>query len=203
MGWHPTLQDLHDRDAIPVWHTVCRWRLRQMTFGHAELINALGLWYPSEPYDTLLGAFICSRSAKEARAAFDTRRLKWLLRWKAWRLGAAWDWRWSASVWREFIEYHTEEPFAVQRDLGGTRKAETKRPINTPWLSHIRAYLLSKCGYRPCDMDDAPLGRGILDYFATLEIEGAVSVSSFTRREYAERRRTAAAEEQPEPVMAN
>lgn len=189
MAWQPTLQDLHDRDAVPVWHTVCRWRLQQLTFGHAELLNALGLWTPEEPYDTLLGAFICSRSAASARLWFDSRSLAWMLRWKAWRLGSGWDWRRSAAVWREYVAYHTEEPFAVQRDMGGPKRVDTTRPVNTPWLSHLRAYLISKCGYRASEIDAAPLGRALLDYFAVLEIEGAVTVSKFTRTEYAERKR--------------
>lgn len=187
-----TVTDLHERTVTPVWHRVCGRRLMQMTFGQARFIEALELWNPTEPADLLLACFVCSRPAAKVRSQFDSRHLRSRLNlWRRW-LGKRWDYEQSLAVWKRFVRYHLTEPYAVERPAGFQpkgAKAPARSPINTPWLSHLRAFLCGRMGYAPESFDDQPVGLLILDYFATLEIEGSVVLAKVTREQYMERRR--------------
>lgn len=181
-----TVQDLHDRTAVPLWHTVCGRRLHQMTFGHARLLEAMNLWSPEEPLSVLLAVFVCSRSALKARRQFDSRRLKWRLGWWLRRLGRTWDWGVSRAMFARYIAYHMAEPYAVPKpppSVGGKTTAGGTRPVNTPWLTHLRATLCARCGYSPESFDDQPFGQLILDYYAIKEIDDEMVLARITRAE--------------------
>ena len=182
-----SVDDLHDRAAVPVWHWVCGKRLHQMTVGHARLLDAMGLWKPASPSDLLLCAFVCSRSFRDALRHFDSRTLRWRIRWMRWALGPRWDWRRCLVGWFRFVRYHREEPYAVAKPADPT-KPIISRPINSPWLAHLRAFLCSDGGYRPETFDDQLLGQVVLDYYAVMECRDKVVLATVTRSEMAKRK---------------
>lgn len=181
-----TVEDLHDRATLPVWHTVCGYRLAQMTVGHARLLEAMGLWQPATPHDLLLAVFLCARAIRDTQRRLDSRTLPWRLRWMRWRLGRQWDWRKSLVVWCRFVRYHREEPYAVAKPLDPSRPVTT-HPINSPWLAHLRAFLCAEGGYAPETFDEQLLGQVVLDYYAMLESDGKVVLSRLTRTQTAKR----------------
>ena len=181
-----TVDDLHDRATVPVWHRICGRRMQQMTVGHARLLEAMGLWRPATPNNLLLAVFLCSRSFREAIRQLDSAGLRWRLRWMRWRLGFRWDWRLSLAVWFRFVRYHREEPYAIAKPLDPSRPVVT-HPINSPWLAHLRAYLCSEAGYAPESFDDQLLGQVVLDYYAVLESKNQIVLATLTRTEMAKR----------------
>ena len=181
-----SVDDLHDRASVPVWHWVCGRRLQQMTVGHARLIDAMGLWKPTTPDDLLLCAFVCSRTYRTALRQFDSTTLRWRIRWMRWMQGARWDWRKSLVGWFRFVRYHREEPYAVARPLDPTRPV-ISQPINSPWLAHLRAFLCAEGGYSPESFDDQLLGQVVLDYYAILESKDRIVLANLTRTAMAKR----------------
>lgn len=183
-----TVDDLHDRATVPVWHRICGRRMQQMTVGHARLLEAMGLWRPATPNDLLLAVFLCSRPFRESLRQLDSRSLRWRLRWSRWWLGLRWDWRRSLEVWFRFVRYHREEPYAIAKPLDPSRPVVT-HPINSPWLAHLRAYLCSEAGYAPELFDEQLLGQVVLDYYAVLESKNQIVLATLTRTEMANRQK--------------
>lgn len=182
-----SVDDLHDRATVPVWHRVCGRRMQQLTVGHARILDAMGLWKPTSPESLLLAVVICSVPFRKAVRLLDSRTLPWSLRWLAWRLGPGWEWRASLLVWFRFVRYHREEPYAVAKPLDPTRPVST-HPINSPWLAHLRAFLCSEGGYSPESFDDQLLGQVVLDYYAVLESKDRIVLAKLTRTQMERRK---------------
>ena len=182
-----SVEDLHDRATVPVWHWICGLRMRQLTVGHARLLEAMGLWKPATPNDLLLAVFLCSRPFRDAVRSLDSITLPWRLRWMRMRLGRAWDWKPSLVLWFRFVRYHREEPYAVAKPIDPSRPVVT-HPINSPWLAHLRAFLCSEGGYSPESFDDQLLGQVVLDYYAILESKEKVVLANLTRTQMAKRK---------------
>jgi len=174
------VRDLHERSAIPLRHTVCGVALLPLTVGHARLLDALALWSPSDPRETVLAAFVCSHTPERVRWWLDCRAFPWLLRFWVWRLGRGWDYARSIAAWSEFVTYHTEEPFLVPRHES---RSSSQTASGTPRLAHMRVVLCSRCGYTPETFDAAPYAQASLDYLTFLEIEGQATVADFTLRQ--------------------
>lgn len=186
-----TIQDLHDRTALPLWHTVCGRRLMQMQFGHARLLEAMDLWDPRDPASLLLAVFICSRRPEVARDQFQARGIT--MRLWVWRVLLGTDWmrsRWlrSLDMWRRYVTYHLAEPMTAPVVPHGG-KLERSRPINTPWLTHLKCTLCARGGYDPERIDRIPIGDLMLAYFALLETENVVVLGNVTKDEYRSRRK--------------
>ena len=189
-----TIQDLHDRTALPLWHTVCGRRLLQLQFGHARLLEAMDLWDPRDPASLLVAVFICSRRWELARDQFQGRLIT--VRLFLWRVLLGTDWvrsRWTRSLamWRKFVAYHLAEPMSAPAVPPGA-KVERSRSINTPWLTHLKCTLCSRGGYDPAGFDSMPLGELMLAYYALLETENVVVLGNVTRQEYRELRKASA-----------
>ena len=71
-------------------------------------------------------------------------------------------------MWREYIEYHTDEPAATFE--------QSKRTRRTPWVDSLKAALCRYFGYDPMTFDDVPLHQATIDYSALAELEGSATV---------------------------
>ncbi len=195
-----SVADLHDRPAVPLWHTLCGKRLLQMRIGHAQMLEAMNLWGAFEPSEVLLAAFICSRTPEVAQEQFDSTTLRFRLALWSLRLGRRWDWNVSREIWKRYVRYHMSEPFSAEHpDITKLRRGDnsSRVPVNTPWLTHLRVVLCAKCGYRPETFHEQPIGQAILDYYTVLEMERTVVLATVTREEMLERRATQRQEPKP------
>ena len=155
-----------------------------MQFGHARFLEALNLWDPLLPHDILLAAFVCSRSPRAVADHFDSRFLRWRLGLWMRVLGSRWNWDRSREMWRRYVAFHLAEPFYIEaQTVIAGKTINSTRPVNTPWLSHIRITLLADGGYAADTFDEQLMGQVMLDYLSLAELRGTITLSRVTREQ--------------------
>lgn len=133
--------------------------------GHVALLNAVKASSPTTLHEAALVIVICSRPWHEWRGVFASRwfgvRLAWLmLRMKEGDVGLV----------RGYLASNSELPVIT------TKAGRGNSDTGTPHLQHVRAVLISECGYDPEKVWSAPYGQAMWDYLARMEYNGAVSI---------------------------
>ena len=168
--------DLQARAIVPERFVILGQRLLPLAVGHVELFARLGVERILTPADLVLAVVIAAHRPREVMPFLESPFFRLRLWFWGLRLGN-WDFVSKREIFQTYLAHHMETPEVALKgkgDCGGS---------NVPFVQHLRAVLLSKLGYDPERIEDAPYARAIWDYYAWAETEGTVTVLPQTSSE--------------------
>ena len=141
-------------------------RLRPLELGHAVILQKVGADDPTTEAEAALAVLICARPWDCWQAAFSSRwfGVRFALVMRRMHPGTI------AQV-RAYLASNSELPIVT------TKAGRGNGDTGTPYLQHVRAVLISECGYQPAAAWSAPYGQAMWDYLARMEYNGAITIT--------------------------
>jgi len=165
------MNDTWAETCAPGHHYVAGAKLRPLTFGHALLMERVGLHEILTPLEFHCFIGICSRAYDQAT--------KWL----GWYLSPVGQWYYSKkpmprnknAALAEAMEYVLQAQ-QIPELLGSGDSIEAGARYGAPLLQTIRTTALEFLNYSPDTINDAPFGQLVWDILARNEIRGGAKI---------------------------
>lgn len=148
------IAQLHERFAAPSQWTCMRLRLRELTVGHYEIMEAMGCELPTRPDDLATAALICSMPYQDWPRARDSIWLNLGL-WIWGRSLGAWSFAGERDAFHRYLEHNLAGPvFATRGD-----SAQSDAPLS----AYVRVKLCRFLGHDPMRVAEYPMRRALWD----------------------------------------
>ena len=165
------MNDTWAETCAPGHHYVAGAKLRPLTFGHALLMERVGLYEILTPLEFHCFIGICSRTYDQAT--------KWL----GWYLSPVGQWYYAKkpmprnknAALAEAMEYVLQAQ-QIPELLGSGDNIEAGARYGAPLLQTIRTTALEFLNYSPDTINDAPFGQLVWDILARNEIRGGAKI---------------------------
>jgi hypothetical protein len=157
--------------CAPGHHYVAGAKLRPLSFGHALLMERIGLNEILTPLEFHCFIGICSRTYEQA--------VKWL----GWYLSPVGQWYYARkpmprdknAALAEAMEYALQAQ-QLPELLGSEDSVEAGARYGAPLLQIIRSTALEHLNYQPDKINDAPFGQLVWDILARNEMRGGAKI---------------------------
>ena len=165
------MSDTWAATCAPGHHYVAGVKLRPLTYGHALLMERLGLVEILTPLEFHAFVGICSRSYKSA------------VNWLGWFMSPVGQWYYDRKplpkeynqALGEAMEYLLTSQ-KMPALLGKEDNQAGGAQYGAPTLQIMRTIALSKLNYSPSELFDAPLGQVMWDIICLNEINGGAKI---------------------------
>ena len=158
--------------AIPEPTVLLGRELKPLTIGHCLLLER----FECEPVDSIdslvFAVVICSHAHDEVLDVLADPWYKWKMRLWRFRLGG-FDWSEKLKLWSEYFKQHCEAPTVISTM---DNKGDGHKESGTPFLQHLKVYLMSKLGYSLKEALECVVTQGIWDMYTHAEIEGTIRI---------------------------
>lgn len=154
------------------WH-IMGIEMQELTYGHMVLMERM-MCYPIKSYEDVAHCIlICSKKYKES--------CDYIYYWKTKYLDLVKELighivkdpsKWATSC-IDYFESHTKMMQTMQKVEGD----KPKRQLGSPFLAMIRVVAITKLGYNPQTIHNAPFAPLLMDIQVNAELEGRSSIS--------------------------
>ena len=147
--------------------------MKELTFGHMVLMERM-LCFPIKAEDDMAHSIlICSKNYKEAHDYINYWRTKYISVFNELMehiLNAPEKW---GEKCYEYFSYHIKSMQIMNKQGEG----KPAKQIGSPFLAIVRVVAITKLGYNPLTLNDAPFAPIILDMQTKAELDGRISIS--------------------------
>jgi hypothetical protein len=163
--------------VVPEPFRILGLNLRPFSLGHYYLMRRFNVAFASDNEatvthgDLVLGVLICSMTHAEFNALLAAGEIeKQVLKWA--RKVKSWEYADKLELFKGYLKQAMPEIPYWQND------GESEEGSGAHWSYWLRSVAISKLGYTPDSILDAPLAQVIFDYFKWAESEGALTIMS-------------------------
>lgn len=156
--------------AIPEPTVLLGRQLKPLTIGHCLLLQRFDCQPVDSPESLVFAVIICSHDHNKVIPLLEDPWYKWKMRLWRFRLGEV-DWTEKIDQWGGYFKQHCEAPLVVS-----TTDSKGHEDSGTPFLQHLKVYLMSKLGYSLSDALNCVVTQGIWDMYCHAEIEGTMRI---------------------------